>query len=1010
MSNYIGSDPSQLINRLKARYFYGLKRTDKGELYIKKVDQSKTSDEVIINNPGPSDEDYTNFVEGTNFLEGRSVDHTILFDNLNYEQYRWDNKNIFYYVDEEGRLSARGNKPFVYDDTIASPGLNLYEVEIPGPEPVAVPVVQPPPEVEEPEADPTYTIVAQQTVNEGQDINAVLNTTDINSGTALPYTITGVDINDITSIRAQYTVAVATNAQPPGNSVFTINATQYPNLTLARNHTYIFNQNDVSNATVSNPLAFSTTPNGTHAGGSIYEEGIVYKLDGLVQADAAAYAAGFALASSRTIEITPTDTTPIRLYYFGINTANMNPTGEVSIIGTTLLDGVFNVFNSVGVDIIRISEDLVTEGSETLTISLANGGASGSITINDTSQDPVSTYELVASEDAIDEGGTVQFTLNTTNVPENANINYTITGVEADDISVPLTGTLTVQADTAFLNIRAEEDQNTEGTQTLTLALNNGQASASVTINDTSLTPPPTYALEASAALLDEGDNVFITLTTTSVENGTDVPYTITGISQNDLATGSITGNFLVVDNTSTIAFAISADNTTEGNENFVLSLDGTDESITIPITDTSTNPVVPATYDLTADVTEINEGETATITLNTTELSNGSTVAYTITGVAVGDISLDSLTGNFTITDDTATLEIGLLEDNTTEGVETLTLSLNNGEGSVEIAIADTSQTPVNSTYLLTPSQTAINEGDTLTITLDTTFVPNGTVFGYTVSGVNAEDISSGNLIGSFTVLNNTAATSFTFRNDLATEGNETFSLTLDNGQDTVQVTINDSSQAPAATYSLSSTADNVNEGSSVTITLNTTNVPDGTDVAYSISGIDASDLSSGSMSGNFSLTSGVAQQAFTFSEDLSTEGSENFVLSLDNGEDSITVIVNDTSESPPADYTLNVTNDGASNYTFSGSDRSGAVSGNDVTLAFNTGDVVDFVVNAPGHPFYVKTANSTGSANQANGVTNNGAQTGTVRWSVPVEYAGQQLHYNCEFHAAMHGLINIT
>lgn len=109
-------------------------------------------------------------------------------------------------------------------------------------------------------------------------------------------------------------------------------------------------------------------------------------------------------------------------------------------------------------------------------------------------------------------------------------------------------------------------------------------------------------------------------------------------------------------------------------------------------------------------------------------------------------------------------------------------------------------------------------------------------------------------------------------------------------------------------------------------------------------------------------------------------------------------------------ADYTISVTNNGSDNYVISGTDRTGAVSGDNATMSFNVGDIVDFTVNASGHPFYIKTADSTGLDNQAVGVTNNGADVGTIRWIVPEDYSSSTLHYNCQYHSSMHGTFTIN
>ena len=60
--------------------------------------------------------------------------------------------------------------------------------------------------------------------------------------------------------------------------------------------------------------------------------------------------------------------------------------------------------------------------------------------------------------------------------------------------------------------------------------------------------------------------------------------------------------------------------------------------------------------------------------------------------------------------------------------------------------------------------------------------------------------------------------------------------------------------------------------------------------------------------------------------------------------------------------------------------------------------------------HPFFIKTASSTGSGNQfTEGVTNNGAVGDTdITFVVPLT-APSQLFYNCGTHAAMAGVIDV-
>ena len=68
---------------------------------------------------------------------------------------------------------------------------------------------------------------------------------------------------------------------------------------------------------------------------------------------------------------------------------------------------------------------------------------------------------------------------------------------------------------------------------------------------------------------------------------------------------------------------------------------------------------------------------------------------------------------------------------------------------------------------------------------------------------------------------------------------------------------------------------------------------------------------------------------------------------------------------------------------YTLSGTDVNATVSGDDISITINNGDTLSFDVNAPNHPFYIKTVLGTGTDNQASNVTNNKTIVGVVNWT---------------------------
>ena len=85
---------------------------------------------------------------------------------------------------------------------------------------------------------------------------------------------------------------------------------------------------------------------------------------------------------------------------------------------------------------------------------------------------------------------------------------------------------------------------------------------------------------------------------------------------------------------------------------------------------------------------------------------------------------------------------------------------------------------------------------------------------------------------------------------------------------------------------------------------------------------------------------------------------------------------------------------------------DLDGAVEGNDPELFFKLGSKIDFIVNAPGHPFLLKFKAGIGKKNQIDGIENNGSSKGTISWT-PSE-AGTY-YYQCGKHKNMVGVIKI-
>ena len=261
------------------------------------------------------------------------------------------------------------------------------------------------------------------------------------------------------------------------------------------------------------------------------------------------------------------------------------------------------------------------------------------------------------------------------------------------------------------------------------------------------------------------------------------------------------------------------------------------DKAVTLSVTDVYEQPI----YSVSAVASSVNEGSNAGFTLVTTNVAAGTVVPYTISGtVTSADIVGGAMTGNATVgANGQATITVGLVADNLTEGSETLTVTA--GGASASTTVSDTSKTPT-ATYALTAGATSVNEGSNATFTLATTNVAAGTVVPYTISGtVTSADVVGGAMIGNATVGADGQATIIVaLAADNLTEGTETLTVTA--GAASASVTVSDTSlninHAPSITSAASaSVAENIATSTAI-YTVAATDPDANTTLTYSISG----------------------------------------------------------------------------------------------------------------------------------------------------------------------------
>lgn len=118
---YIGTSPEEALGD-SPRYFYAIRRNDDGELFLIRSDQLRDKSSIDLNRPGDPSENFEDFEPGVDYFEGVDEEHELEYDNMFWTQYRWDDRNMLYYVNNEGVLVQRINQDFTYPEGISSNG------------------------------------------------------------------------------------------------------------------------------------------------------------------------------------------------------------------------------------------------------------------------------------------------------------------------------------------------------------------------------------------------------------------------------------------------------------------------------------------------------------------------------------------------------------------------------------------------------------------------------------------------------------------------------------------------------------------------------------------------------------------------------------------------------------------------------------------------------------------------------------------------------------------------
>jgi hypothetical protein len=412
---------------------------------------------------------------------------------------------------------------------------------------------------------------------------------------------------------------------------------------------------------------------------------------------------------SVTFTVVGTNTVNGTYYYTIEETAGGEGTVTGSDFSTGSLNGTFTITGNSGSIPLTIVRDLTTEGDESFSVFVRSGSISGPvlgnspiIDITDSSITPAFTVTPAS----INEGSAGSFTV--VNVGPDGTYFFTVlNGTTANADFDATSGSFVVSGSSGGIengsgsfNITPTADRVTEGAQTFQVQVRSGSTvgpviitSASVTVNDTSLTP----AFTTTPASINEGASGTFTVNNLGPA-GTYFFTVLNGTTDNADFTAT-SGSFTTSTLNGSGSFNITTVNdfVTEGAQTFQVqvregSIGGTVlvTSASVTVNDTST------TVTASGSPTSFNEGSSTTITASATGFPNG-TYFYTILNGTTTDADFTATSGSFTVSNGTSgafTITAASLDG--IEGAETFQVQIRTGSTSGTV-IATTGTLTIN-------------------------------------------------------------------------------------------------------------------------------------------------------------------------------------------------------------------------------------------------------------------------------------------------------------------------
>lgn len=582
--------------------------------------------------------------------------------------------------------------------------------------------------------------------------------------------------------------------------------------------------------------------------------------------------------------LVPDNTT---LYYTIVGSATTEDFANRSLTGS------FVVKSNTGSFTKTLLNDILTEGPENFSVLIRTVGIGGTvvatspvITIDDTSfldpnvPVPQENYVITPAKTTVNEGDVINFNVVTTNVSDSVVLYYDIVGAgtssitSADFSDNSLTGSFVVNSNFGTFTKTIRSDLQTEGSESFNVRVRVGSptgqivsTSSTIAINDTSdASPPQVYSIVPSATVVNEGSPVVFTVTTTNVPSGTIIFWNtvpVSGSIQNsDFIDNALVGFATVTNNICTIQRQFNNDSLTEGSDQFRIEIrTGSNSgpivatSDVVTITDTS---LTPERLKITLSGSSFEDGGIipSTFRYNLTGQCNGSNSSPALSWSAVGIATTSVSTWRLRCVDQQAS---NFLHWSVNNIPSTLTSIAQNAEWPSSVTINSVGFPGSRSNGWAGPCPP-----------------PNTGTHNYAFT-ISAYD-SSGVLLATSNEYIGRATYSIS-----ASPVISPFNLGMSVEPISAQSVLGLSTSTEPTYFITPTTGRGVYEGQSSTFKIETTNVPDGTTLYYSITGSASSaDFTNGQLTGSFTINSNTATVNIPISSDSISEGTEYFEFNI--------------------------------------------------------------------------------------------------------------------------------